>query len=194
MNTKPFGKIAVALAALFTVSSFAARPASAQGNEIRSTAERRQHPGSGFWANQRTSRNIEHARDYSRSIGRYATQAPSINPVITQSESQMLGLQLQGIKRDMGIVREGYIGNPKVVDQVKVIDDKLAKASETQKMLHTECCKDTPDGKVCGDMATKLTTALDEIAKDHAKLMRMTGDDKQKDHDAAKSKTVKDSE
>lgn len=194
MNTKPFGKIAVALAALFTVSSFAAPPASAQGNKIRSTVERRQHPGGGFWANQRTSRNIQHARDYSRSIGRYTTQAPSINPAITQSESQMLGMQLQGIQRDMNIVRETHVDNPQVVNQVKVIDDKLAKASETQKMLHAECCKDAPDGKVCGDMATKLTTALDEIAKDHAKLLKMTGDDKHEDHDAAKAKTVKDSE
>ena len=63
MNAKPFGKIVVALVALFTVSSLAAPPASAQGKQIRSTAERRQHPGGGFWANQRTSRNIQHARD-----------------------------------------------------------------------------------------------------------------------------------
>ncbi len=194
MNAKPFGKIVVALAALLTLNSLAALPASAQGNQTRSTAERRQHPGGGFWANQRTSRNIQHARDYSRSIGRYTTQAPSINPVITQSESQMLGLQLQGIQRDMGIVRETHIGNPQVVEQVKVIDDKLAKASETQSMLHAECCKETPDGKVCGDMATKLTAALDEIAKDHAKLMKMTGDDKHEGNEKAPTENVKGTE
>ena len=184
MNTKPFGMFALALAATFALGSLASPTASAQGTKIRSTVERRQSPGKGFWANQRTSRNIQHARDYSRSIGRYTTQAPAINPAITHAESQMLGLQIQGIQRDMGIVRETYVDQPQVVEQVKVIDDKLAKASETQKMLHAECCKETPDGKVCSDMATKLTTALDEIRKDHAKLMKLTGDDKHEGHDA----------
>ena len=84
----------------------------------------------------------------------------------------------------MGIVRKTYVDIPKVVEQVKVIDNKLAKASETQKILHMECCKETPDGKVCGDMTTKLTTTLDEISKDHAKLMKMTGDEMHKGHEA----------
>ncbi len=182
MTTKPFGMIALALAAMFALGSFSVQSASAQ-SRINDKVSR--NNGKGFWANQRTSRNIQHARDYSRSIGSYTTQAPAINPAITQSESQMLGMQIQGIQRDMGIVRETYVDQPQVLEQVKVIDNKLAKASETQKMLHMECCKDTPDGKVCGDMATKLTTALDEISKYHTKLMKMTGDDKHEGHAAA---------
>tara|TARA_R110002073_G_scaffold149534_11_gene303308 strand:- start:9431 stop:9970 length:540 start_codon:yes stop_codon:yes gene_type:complete len=174
--------IALALAAMFALGSFSVQSASAQ-SRINDKVSR--NNGKGFWANQRTSRNIQHARDYSRSIGSYTTQAPAINPAITQSESQMLGMQIQGIQRDMGIVRETYVDQPQVLEQVKVIDNKLAKASETQKMLHMECCKDTPDGKVCGDMATKLTTALDEISKYHTKLMKMTGDDKHEGHAAA---------
>ena len=180
MRKQPFRIIAMALAATFAFGSLAAPPASAQ--RINSKVDR--NNSKGFWANQRTSRNIQHARDYSRSLGRYTTQAPVINPAITHAESQMLGLQIQGIQRDMGIVRDAYVDQPRVVEQVKVIDDKLAKASETQKMLHAECCKETPDGKVCGDMATKLTAALDEIRKDHAKLMKLTGDDKHAGHDA----------
>ncbi|MEO8271930.1 MAG: hypothetical protein ABI557_19560 [Aureliella sp.] len=187
MSTKPFGMIALALAAMFAVGSFAAQSASAQ--RINDKVSR--NNGKGFWANERTSRNIQHARDYSGSIGRYTTQAPVINPVIAQSESQMLGMQIQGIQRDMGIVRETYVDQPQVLEQVKVIDNKLAKASETQKMLHAECCKDTPDGKVCGDMATKLTTSLVEIAKDHNKLMKMTGDDMHQGHEAPHAESVK---
>lgn len=167
--------------AIVAMCSFGANVATAQSS-INDSVSR--HNGAPFWANQRTSRNIQHARDYSRSIGSYASQAPKINPVITQSESQMLGLQIQGIQRDMGIVRESHVDNPQVVAQVKVIDEKLVKATETQKMLHAECCKDSPDGKVCGAMATKLTSTLDEVAKDHAKLMKMTGDDKHQDHEA----------
>ena len=185
MNTKSTGKIVLALAALFTISSLAPPTASAQGGKIRSTAERRMQPGGGFWANQRTSRNIQHARDYSRSIARYTTQSPSINPEITQSESRILGMQLQSIQRDMGIIRKFHDDDPQVVKQVKVIENKLAKASETQEVLHAECCKDAPEGKVCGDMAAKLTTTLDEIAKEHAKLVEMTGNNRREGHEEA---------
>lgn len=181
MSKKPFGMIAMALVTMLALGTLATQPASAQ-QRINSKSDR--NNGKGFWANQRTSRNLQHARDYSRSIGRYTTQAPTINPAITHAESQMLGMQIQGIQRDIGIVRESYTDNPQVVQQIQVIDDKLAAASETQKLLHAECCKDAPDGKVCGDMATNLTTALDGIAKDHAKLMKMTGDDEHDGHPA----------
>lgn len=103
----------------------------------------------------------------------------------------MLGMQIQGIQRDMGIVRETYVDQPQVLEQVKVIDNKLAKASETQKMLHAECCKDTPDGKVCGEMATTLTTTLEAISKDHHKLMKMTGDDKHESERASRAESEK---
>ncbi|MEO8269259.1 MAG: hypothetical protein ABI557_06035 [Aureliella sp.] len=176
------------LVAVLAICSLGTNVATAQ-SRINDKAAR--NNGAPFWANQRTSRSIQHAQDYSRSIGQYTTQAPMLNPVITQSESQMLGMQIQGIQRDMGIVREAHVDNPQVVAQVKVIDEKLVKASETQKMLHAECCKDTPDGKVCGDMATKLTSTLDEVAKDHGKLMKMTGDDMHEGHEKTPAEPVK---
>ncbi len=188
MQVKSFGHTGLFLAFVFTLGALVATPALAQ-SRINDKVARSN--GAGFWANQRTSRNIQHAQDYSRSIGSYTTQAPAINPVVTQSESQMLGMQLRGIQRDMGIVREVHSANPQVVAQVKVIGDKLAKASESQKMLHEECCKDAPDGKICGDMAAKLTATLDEIAKDHAKLMKMTGDDNHEGHEVPNSESLK---
>lgn len=181
MSTKPFGITALALAAMFAFGSLDAQPASAQ-SRINDKASR--NNGKGFWENQRTSRSIQHARDYSRSLGNYTTQDAVINPAITHAESQILGMQVQGIQRDADIVRQAYVDNPQVVEQVKVIHNKLTKASETQEILHAECWKDMPDGKVCGDMATKLTTALEEVSKDHAKLMKMTGDDKHEGHAA----------
>ncbi len=174
MKVKSFGRTGLSLAFALTLTALTALPATAQ-SRINDKVAR--NNGAGFWANQRTSRNIQHAQDYSRSIGSYTTQAPAINPVVTQSESQMLGMQLQSIQLDMGIVREAHAANPQVVAQVKVIGDKLAKATESQKMLHDECCKDSPDGKTCGDMAKKLTATLDEISYDHAQLMKMTGDE-----------------
>lgn len=174
MSTKHVGKLVLGLAVMFAASSLVPQPALAQ-SKIRSPAERRQNPGGGFWANQRASRNIQHARNYSQSIQRYATQAPVIRPQVTQAESQLLGNQIQSIQREMVVIRDQNVSTPKVVEQVKAIETKLSKAADTQEMLHAECCKDSPDGKVCGDMAAKITATLDQVAKDHAKLMKAMG-------------------
>jgi hypothetical protein len=187
MLAQQFKKFVWSLAAIVSLTTLSSQVVSAQ-SRINDKVSRSN--GAPFFANQRTTRNIQHARDYSRSIGQYTTQAPTINPVITQSESQMLGMQIQGIQRDMGIVRESHVNDPQVVAQVKVIDEKLVKAAETQKMLHAECCKDSPDGKVCGDMATKLTSTLDEVGKDHDKLMKMTGDEMHEGHAKSPAKPV----
>ncbi len=131
--------------------------------------------GASFFANERTSRNIQHARDYSRGIQRYATQVPMIQHQITQAESQILGQQLQGIQRDMVIVREEHASNPKVVEQVKKIETKLTECTAMHKSLHEECCKATPDGKVCSSMATKLEASLEQIKKEHDMLLKELG-------------------
>lgn len=142
----------------------------------RSVTERRQRPGKGFWANQRVSRNIRHARDYSRSIGRYATQAGDADPVVTKAESEILGIQLKGVVRDLGIVKDSNARDPDVVKQIQKLQAKVKKLSETQKVLHLECCKESPDGAVCDRMSSKITEMLDEIEKDHVNLMKATGD------------------
>ncbi len=143
--------------------------------------------GASFFANGRASRNIQHSRNYSQSIQQYATHAPTLNPVVTKSESEMLGRQIQGIQREMIVIREENLSNPKVVEQVKGIETKLVQAVSTQQMLHEECCKDSPNGKVCADMAGKLTSTLDQVAKDHAKLMKEMGhEDAAHDHAAMK--------
>ncbi|MGV3484858.1 MAG: hypothetical protein ACO1RT_10615 [Planctomycetaceae bacterium] len=177
--------LVLGLAVALTATTLGASVASAQ-SKIRSVEERRQ--GKGFWENNRASRNIQHARDYSRGIQRYTTQAPRIDPVITKAESEMLSHHVQGLQREMAAVRESNVSNPQVAQQVKSIETKVAQVASTQKMLHEECCKDSPDGKVCADMAAKITSTLDQIAKDHAKLLKTMGqEDAAVDHDHAKA-------
>lgn len=173
MVTKHVGKMALSLAVVAAFMSLAGQPVSAQSRVNTDKVSR--NNGAGFWENSRASRNIQHARDYSRSIQQYSTQVLTLNPVVTQAESQMLGQQIQGIQREMSVVREQNASNPKVVEQVKGIETKLQQATSTQKMLHEECCKDSPDGKVCGDMAAKIASTLDQVAKDHAKLLQVMG-------------------
>ncbi len=182
MLMKHTGTLALGLVVIAISTSLTARPASAQ-SRLNDKVSR--NNGASFFANGRASRDIQHSRDYSRSIQQYTTQVPTINPAVTQAESQMLGHQIQGIQRDMVIIREENKSNPQVVEQVKGIETKLAQAASTQKMLHEECCKDSPDGKVCGEMAGKVTSTLDQISKDHAKLLKTMGhEDAAHDHAA----------
>ncbi len=98
----------------------------------------------------------------------------------------------------MVVIREQNASNPQVVEQVKGIETKLVQAASTQKMLHGACCKDSPNGKVCGEMCGKITSTLDQIEKDHAVLLKTMGHEHAAmvhqnasvDHDHAKSDTV----
>ena len=75
------GAVAV-LAAFMTVGGMDAF--SQQGGRS-STAERRLHPGGGFWANDAASRRIDHALDYSRGLQRYSQYVIQPNqPIVIQ--------------------------------------------------------------------------------------------------------------
>ncbi len=87
----------------------------------------------------------------------------------------MLGQQLQAIQRDMMIVRQENASNPKVVEQVKKIETQVSQATSVQKSLHEECCKSSPDGKMCAEMCGKIHASLDEIKKEHDKLLKELG-------------------
>lgn len=197
MNIESLGKfvMAVAVVAGLTLSYPQASHAQSRINDKVS-----RNNGASFFANQRTSRNIQHARDYSRGIQRYTTQVQVIQPTVTQAESQMLGQQLQAIQRDMFIVREEHASNPKVLEQVKKIETQLGQATTVQKSLHEECCKTSPDGKSCAEMCSKIHASLDEMKKEHDKLLKVLGHeeaahDHHENHDhhdhEATGKTVK---
>ncbi len=166
--------LALSMVAALTFVPFSAQTLFAQQNP-RSVAERRLRPGQGYWANQRTSRGVQHARDYSRGIREYTNQTNIVSPRITKPESEMLGLQIQGMQRDMAVVREENTDNGPVVEHVKRIESKLTEAAASQKMLHEECCKDLPDAMVCKDLTLKIEATLDQIAKDHNNLLQMMG-------------------
>ena len=170
MSIESIGKFVLAMAVIVGLSVGYPQTSNAQTNDKVA-----RNNGAPFFANQRTSRNIQHARDYSRGIQRYATQAQVIQPTVIQAESQMLGQQLQAIQRDMMIVRQENASNPKVVEQVKKIETQVSQATSVQKSLHEECCKSSPDGKMCAEMCGKIHASLDEIKKEHDKLLKELG-------------------
>ncbi len=170
MSIESIGKFVMALALVAGLTVGYPQTSNAQINDKVS-----RNNGAPFFANQRASRNIQHARDYSRGIQSYATQAQVIQPEVIKAESQMLGQQLQAIQRDMVIVRKESVSNPKVVEQVKKIETQLGQANLVQKSLHEECCKSSPDGKMCAEMCSKMHASLDEIKKEHDKLLKELG-------------------
>lgn len=172
MSIESFGKFAASIALVAGLALAFPQVTQAQ-SRINDKVSR--NNGAGFWANQRTSRNIQHARDYSTGIQRYATQSPMIQTQVTQAESQMLGQQLQAIQRDLVIVRDEHATNPKVVAKVKKIETQLGQANAVQKSLHEECCKSSPDGKMCAEMCSKIQVSLDEMKKEHDKLLKELG-------------------
>ena len=75
----------------------------------------------------------------------------------------------------MAVVRDENTDNGPIVGQVRQIESKLTEALATQKMLHEECCKDSPDATVCKELTVKIEATLDQVAKDHTKLLQMMG-------------------
>ncbi|XZE22629.1 hypothetical protein SH449x_002567 [Pirellulaceae bacterium SH449] len=172
MSIESFGKVAASIALVAGLALAFPQVTQAQ-SRINDKVSR--NNGAGFWANQRTSRNIQHARDYSTGIQRYATHSPMIQTQVTQGESQMLGQQLQAIQRDLVIVREEHGANPKVLQHVKKMETQLGQATTIQKSLHEECCKQSPDGKVCAEMCSKMHASLEELKKEHDQVLKELG-------------------
>ena len=88
MSLKNLGKLVLGLAVMAAFTSIAGQTAHAQ---VRINDKVARNNGAPFFANSRTSRHIQHARDYSRSIQQYTTRIPTIAPVVPQAESPTLG-------------------------------------------------------------------------------------------------------
>jgi len=157
----------------FPIDSGSAVAAPRTGTQrSRSTTQRRQRPGKGFWANQRASRSLRHARDYSRDIYRYSRQAEIISPQVARAEVQNLGRNINLAKKEIAVVRNGFEGNKEVISALAAIDKHIAKAAETHKKLHEECAKDAPDGHMCASCCSDITKELDKALAEHAALIR----------------------
>ncbi|MEY4565983.1 MAG: hypothetical protein RLY14_953 [Planctomycetota bacterium] len=172
MSIKLFAK---SLIGLSFIAIAALTPSQTSFAQSRVNDKVSRNNGASYFANQRTSRNIQHARDYSNGITRYATESPSIQSVVIHAESQVLGRQLQAMQRDLKIVREECVSNPKVVEQVKKIETQLGQVMTVQKSLEEECCKTSPDGKMCAEMCGKIHESLNAMKKEHDKLLKELG-------------------
>lgn len=134
------------------------------------TGEARLRPGS--WSNQRASRRVRHARDYSRDIYRYSRDAGSIEPAVAKSESEELGRNIAKAQQELATAREELGSNPETVAALKSINEHLATAAKHHEMLHEECCKDTVEGTACMSCCNQIILELDKAQAEHDALIR----------------------
>lgn len=135
--------------------------------------ERRLHPGKyPFWSNQRASRSMRHARDYSRDLYHYSRDAAKIEPEVAKSESEQLGKNIEAAQRDLNDARKKAGGDKETLAALEAIQKHLANAAATHKTLHAECCKDSVDGNVCTECCNEITKELEKAMAEHAALMR----------------------
>ena len=159
--------LCVALAAMVVVSGPTAALAQRDAG-----AKARGEFGKGFWSNQRASRNMRHARDYSRGFYRYSREARTIQPEVAKTESAELGRNIDAAKKELATVREEYAGDKEVLASLKVIEDHLTKAAAQHKTLHAACQQDTVDGTVGMECCNVITKELEKAMAEHAALMR----------------------
>ena len=159
---------------------------------VRSSVDRHFRPEGGFFETQRSSRGINHARDYARDFYRYSSPRPAyqytqgvpvyqyplqsavVSAPIMKSESQWLGQTIVGAQQHVTALHEQFKGSPKKLECVKTIEQHLTKAAELQKELHVEWCKQIVDGMVGAKCCSSIVKELDKAAAERETLVRET--------------------
>ncbi|MDC0936961.1 hypothetical protein OAS39_11800 [Pirellulales bacterium] len=160
---------AVVLAAMLVA---APTDALAQGNKSPGglTGGARLRPGTS--ANQRASRSVRHARDYSRDIYHYSRVPAMIQPSVAKTESEELGRDIAKAQQEFAAVRQEVGSDPATTATLKTIDQHLAAAEKQHAMLHAECCKESVDGTACMKHCNQILLELDKVRAEHDAMLR----------------------
>jgi len=134
------------------------------------TGEARLHPGT--WTNQRASRRVRHARDYSRDIYRYSRDAGKIDPAVAKSESEELGHCIAKAQQELATARQEAGSDAATIAALKSIEKHLASAAKQHNTLHAECCKPSVDGTVSMKCCSTIILDLDKAQAEHDALLR----------------------
>ena len=161
----------VALIGLGLVSGVASTPSQADAQRIRSVIERRQRPGRGFWIDERTERNIRHARDYSRGLYHYSRYARRVEAPVAKSESVQLGECITAARKELAS-RAKTTKSKDTQAALKAIERHLDAAARAHKSLQAVCGKDTMDKVACARHCNTITKELDKAQAEHRALIR----------------------
>lgn len=122
--------------------------------------------------NERASRRVRHARDYSWDLYRYARSAKTIQPAVAKSESEELGRNIAQARQELATAKSELGGDPTTTTTLKKIDQHLGIAEKQHQLLHKECCKESVDATACMQHCSQILLELDRAQAEHDALMR----------------------
>ena len=126
----------------------------------------------GTWGNQRASRSIGHARNYSQDIYRYSRDAERVEPSVAKSESEELGRNIAKAQKEVTDARQEVGKDAQALATLKSVEQHLTAAADHHKMLHEECCKDSVDGGVCMKHCNQILLELDKAQAEQDAVIR----------------------
>jgi hypothetical protein len=133
----------------------------------------RLRPGTaGTAGNQRASRSIRHARNYSRDMYRYSRDAERVEPSVAKSDSEELGRNIAKAQKEMTAARQEARNDAAALATLKSVEQHLAAAAVHHKLLHEECCKDSVDSGVCMKHCNQILLGLDKAQAEQDSLIR----------------------
>lgn len=147
-----------------------ASPSLAQN--VRSSVDRHFRPELGFFENQRTSRNVQHSRQYARDMHYYMQRPTYVVPQVAKQEATILGQSIGNAQREMIVVQSQVAKDPRLVQAATTAVEHLKKAETIQKKLFEECCKDKPDCKLCCTHCSDILKELDKAQAEHDSILR----------------------
>lgn len=140
----------------------------------RSVADRRQHPGVGFWAQQSSSRRVSHALDYSRSLQDYSQRAKTVEPAVAKLHVEEIGRDLEVAKKQIAMEHKEA---EKTGDKEAIADlEKIAKSLKTAEEAHADCKAHCEQGSIdTAQLATSaeaVTKALQPVSKTQKQMIK----------------------
>ncbi len=161
------GLVAAVLIGTAITSVWAANPqgASGEGKAWEQSAKQ--------WRARTAGRRIRHAREYVGGVQHYTKRAPKIVPMIAPEHVEEVGRNIDAAKKDLAAVKKGSGDDKAIVARIESIEKQLDAASAQQKMMHEECCKESPDGEKTMECCAACMKHLDAAMKEHGELMKV---------------------
>ncbi len=140
----------------------------------RSVAERRQHPGKGYWSNRSASRRMGHALDYSRSLSDYARRAEAVDPEFAKAQVDEIGRHISVAQQQIETVRKeaAQRGDKQTVADVDRIRAELNDSAKAYAHCKEHCAKTHVNTAQLSKSADRVTKSLESASKVHLQTMK----------------------
>ena len=140
----------------------------------RSVADRRQHPGVGYWTQQSSSRRIGHALDYSRGLSDYAQRAKTAQPEFARSHVEEIGRNITVAQKELIVQRKEAeaSGDKSTMADIDKITKDLKAATEAHANCKEHCEKGHIDTVQLSESAAKVTKALQAASNTQKEMIK----------------------